>query len=202
MRLVTIADGANDNWDYLHSALPPKTTSWKRWAEQLGAYGARHQVGQAPKRVDRACAEQRVTVPEVVPEVQPGHQPGEAAAGDGEAFAAVREAIDLLDTGQARVAEVGADGEIVVHQWLKQAILLFFKLAKMETIELGPFEYADKIPLKSDFAEAVKTAVINKRAGGMGLISGRKAFQRPMDEGIGLLHAIQDVYLSPEVTVA
>ncbi|MDP9383925.1 MAG: class I fructose-bisphosphate aldolase [Actinomycetota bacterium] len=55
---------------------------------------------------------------------------------------------------------------------------------------------------ESDLAEAVKTAVINKRAGGLGLISGRKAFQRPMDEGIALLNAIQDVYLSPEVTVA
>jgi class I fructose-bisphosphate aldolase len=55
---------------------------------------------------------------------------------------------------------------------------------------------------ESDLAEAVRTAVINKRAGGMGLISGRKAFQRPMDEGIALLNAIQDVYLSPDVTVA
>ncbi len=55
---------------------------------------------------------------------------------------------------------------------------------------------------ESDLAEAVKTAVINKRAGGLGLISGRKAFQRPIDEGIALLNAIQDVYLSPEVTVA
>lgn len=54
----------------------------------------------------------------------------------------------------------------------------------------------------TDLAEAVKTAVINKRAGGMGLISGRKAFQRPMNEGIELLNAIQDVYLSPEVTIA
>jgi class I fructose-bisphosphate aldolase len=53
-----------------------------------------------------------------------------------------------------------------------------------------------------DLASAVTTAVINKRAGGMGLISGRKAFQRPMKEGIGLLNAIQDVYLSKEVTVA
>jgi class I fructose-bisphosphate aldolase len=53
-----------------------------------------------------------------------------------------------------------------------------------------------------DLAQAVKTAVINKRAGGMGLISGRKAFQRPMEEGIALLHAIQDVYLCREVTVA
>jgi class I fructose-bisphosphate aldolase len=55
---------------------------------------------------------------------------------------------------------------------------------------------------KNDLAEAVKTAVINKRAGGTGLISGRKAFQRPMAEGIALLNAIQDVYLCQEVTVA
>ena len=54
----------------------------------------------------------------------------------------------------------------------------------------------------NDFEEAVVTAVINKRAGGTGLISGRKAFQRPLREGIQLLNAIQDVYLSPEVTVA
>ena len=55
---------------------------------------------------------------------------------------------------------------------------------------------------KTDFDEAVTTSVINKRAGGTGLISGRKAFQRPMAEGAGLLNAIQDVYLNPEVTVA
>ena len=54
----------------------------------------------------------------------------------------------------------------------------------------------------SDLKEAVRTAVINKRAGGMGLISGRKSFQRPMKEGVELLHAIQDVYLNPAVTVA
>ncbi|MFZ5812194.1 MAG: class I fructose-bisphosphate aldolase [Thermodesulfobacteriota bacterium] len=54
----------------------------------------------------------------------------------------------------------------------------------------------------ADFAEAVRTAVINKRAGGMGLISGRKAFQRPMAEGVKLLQAIQDVYLCPDVTIA
>ena len=54
----------------------------------------------------------------------------------------------------------------------------------------------------ADLAEAVKTAVINKRAGGMGVISGRKAFQRPMTDGVNLLNAIQDIYLSPEVTVA
>jgi fructose-bisphosphate aldolase, class I len=54
----------------------------------------------------------------------------------------------------------------------------------------------------NDFEEAVATAVINKRAGGTGLISGRKAFQRPLKDGVLLLNAIQDVYLSPEVTVA
>jgi class I fructose-bisphosphate aldolase len=55
---------------------------------------------------------------------------------------------------------------------------------------------------ENDFVEAVRTAVINKRAGGMGLISGRKAFQRPMAEGVKLLNAIQDVYLCKDVTVA
>jgi len=54
----------------------------------------------------------------------------------------------------------------------------------------------------SDLAEAVKTAVINKRAGGMGLITGRKAFQKPMDEGIAILNTIQDVYLNKAITIA
>ena len=55
---------------------------------------------------------------------------------------------------------------------------------------------------ESDLADAVRTAVINKRAGGMGLILGRKAFQRPFDEGVALLQAVQDVYTSPDVTIA
>lgn len=55
---------------------------------------------------------------------------------------------------------------------------------------------------ESDLQEAIVTAVVNKRAGGMGLISGRKAFQRPMRDGVELLHAIQDVYLNPEITIA
>jgi class I fructose-bisphosphate aldolase len=54
----------------------------------------------------------------------------------------------------------------------------------------------------NDFADAAKTAVINKRAGGMGLICGRKAFQRPMEEGVKLINTIQDVYLTKEITVA
>jgi class I fructose-bisphosphate aldolase len=54
---------------------------------------------------------------------------------------------------------------------------------------------------KNDFHDAVVTAIINKRSGGMGLISGRKAFQCPIKEGMALLNAIQDVYLCKEVTV-
>ena len=54
----------------------------------------------------------------------------------------------------------------------------------------------------NDVQQAVRTAVINKRAGGTGLISGRKAFQKPMPEGVRILNAIQDVYLSPDITVA
>ena len=71
--------------------------------------------------------------------------------------------------------------------------------------------YAGRVPLinsggesrgAGDIAAAVRTAVISKRSGGMGLISGRKAFQRPLEEGVRLLHAIQDVYLDESITVA
>ena len=63
-------------------------------------------------------------------------------------------------------------------------------------------DLSNEMAYRGDLAEAVRTAVINKRGGGTGLISGRKAFQRPMAEGIELLNAIQDVYLSKEITVA
>ena len=91
---------------------------------------------------------------------------------------------------------------------------IYTKLSSDHPIDLTRYQvangYMGKIGLinsggasgQNDFAEAVKTAVINKRAGGMGLISGRKAFQRPMNEGVELLHAIQDVYLSQEITIA
>ncbi len=81
-------------------------------------------------------------------------------------------------------------------------------------IELGRYQvancYMGRMPLinsggasgDNDFAEAVTTAVLNKRAGGMGLISGRKAFQRPMKEGAKLFHLIQDVYLDESITIA
>ncbi|HEX3333677.1 MAG TPA: hypothetical protein VHS57_05005, partial [Acidimicrobiales bacterium] len=79
----------------------------------------------------------------------------ELTPADTDAAEMVTEAIDLLDTGQARVAEVDpATDRVVVHEWLKKSILMFFSLRGMETIELGPFEYADKLPLKHGFAEA------------------------------------------------
>jgi 2,3,4,5-tetrahydropyridine-2,6-dicarboxylate N-succinyltransferase len=70
-----------------------------------------------------------------------------------DARAVVHEAIELLDRGEARVAEV-VDGEVVVHEWLKQAILLLFRLEGLSVIEAGPFEYHDKLPLKHDYASA------------------------------------------------
>ncbi len=70
---------------------------------------------------------------------------------DPEIIATVHEAINQLDTGTARVAEIGADGSVIVNQWCKLAVLLLFKISKMETVENAPFEYADKIPLKTDY---------------------------------------------------
>jgi 2,3,4,5-tetrahydropyridine-2,6-dicarboxylate N-succinyltransferase len=74
--------------------------------------------------------------------------------GNVEEAAIIRSAIELLDRGEARVAELDPDGEPIVHEWLKQAILLLFQVSDMETIELGPFEYADRLPLKHNYAEA------------------------------------------------
>jgi 2,3,4,5-tetrahydropyridine-2,6-dicarboxylate N-succinyltransferase len=79
----------------------------------------------------------------------------DAASGDGDATSAdaveaVARALDLLDTGRARIAEK-VDGEWVVHEWLKRAILLSFRQRRMETIEVGPFEYHDKVPLKRQY---------------------------------------------------
>lgn len=79
----------------------------------------------------------------------------ELSPADTDAAQIVEEAIGLLDSGQLRVAEVdAATDEVVVHEWLKKSILMFFSLRGMETIEHGPFEYADKLPLKHDFAAA------------------------------------------------
>jgi class I fructose-bisphosphate aldolase len=93
--------------------------------------------------------------------------------------------------------------------------LVYSKLTTDHPIDLTRWQvvncYAGRIPLinsggeskgADDLAQAVRTAVINKRAGGSGLIVGRKAFQRPTAEGAALIHAIQDVYLEPAVTIA
>ncbi len=74
-------------------------------------------------------------------------------ARDPDVIGTVHEAIDLLDTGAERVAQLTASGAVQVNEWLKHAILLLFRTAEMETVELGPFEFADKIPLKSGYAE-------------------------------------------------
>ena len=66
---------------------------------------------------------------------------------------AVEEAIALLDSGQLRVAQPGDDGQWSVNEWVKKAVLLYFPLCGMQTLEAGPFEYHDKIPLKHHFAE-------------------------------------------------
>ncbi|MHB1517256.1 MAG: 2,3,4,5-tetrahydropyridine-2,6-dicarboxylate N-succinyltransferase [Acidimicrobiales bacterium] len=72
---------------------------------------------------------------------------------DHDALEVVSRAIDLLDSGEARVAEIDpATDRVIVHQWLKQAILLLFRLRPMETVEVGPFEFADKLPLKHGYA--------------------------------------------------
>jgi class I fructose-bisphosphate aldolase len=97
----------------------------------------------------------------------------------------------------------------------KTSPLVYEKLTSPHPIDLCRYQvvncYMGRVGLinsggasagESDLAEAVRTAVINKRAGGQGLISGRKAFQRPMSDGINLLHHIQDVYLNPEITIA
>lgn len=77
---------------------------------------------------------------------------GELSSDQQEVQDAVRETLNKLDLGEIRVAEK-IDGEWQTHAWIKQAILLFFRIAKMETIEVGPFEFHDKVPLKKGLAE-------------------------------------------------
>ena len=72
---------------------------------------------------------------------------------EAEARRAVHDAIELLDAGDVRVAEVVGD-DVVVHQWLKYAVLLLFRFSDLDTVEVGPFEYRDKLPLKRDYEKA------------------------------------------------
>jgi class I fructose-bisphosphate aldolase len=130
-------------------------------------------------------------------------------------------------TGQANYLGVTIEADIVkqkmaecnggykaIPKFGKTNELVYSKLAGNHPIDLVRYQVANcfmgRAGLinsgggsgKNDLADAVRTAVINKRAGGMGLISGRKTFQRPMKEGVELFNAIQDVFLSKEVTVA
>lgn len=106
-------------------------------------------------------------------------------------------------------------GYLALEKFGKTHDLVYSRLTSDHPIDLARYQVANCFMGRSglinsggasggdsDLAQAVRTAVINKRAGGMGLISGRKAFQRPMSEGVRLLNAIQDVYLDPEITVA
>ncbi len=129
-------------------------------------------------------------------------------------------------TGQANYLGVTIEADIVkqklpernggykVVKFGKTSELVYTKLAGTHPIDMCRYQvancYMGRVGLinsggasgGSDLADAVRTAIINKRAGGTGLISGRKTFQRPMKEGVELFNAIQDVFLSPEVTVA
>ena len=129
-------------------------------------------------------------------------------------------------TGQANYLGVTIEADIIKQKLAennggykavkfgKTSELVYTKLAGTHPIDMCRYQVANcfmgRAGLinsgggsgKNDLAEAVRTAVINKRAGGMGLISGRKTFQRPMKEGVKLFNAIQDVYLTPGITVA
>jgi class I fructose-bisphosphate aldolase len=107
------------------------------------------------------------------------------------------------------------NGGYTVLKFGKTSAIVYEKLTTDNPIDLCRWQvancYMGRIGLinsggeskgQSDFADAIRTAIVNKRAGGMGLISGRKAFQRPMPDGIKLLNQIQDVYLDADVTVA
>jgi len=117
---------------------------------------------------------------------------------------------DLVKQKQAEI-----NGGYTALGYGKTHPLVYSKLAGTHPIEMTRYQvancYMGRCGLinsggaaegEDDLAEAVRTAVINKRAGGTGLITGRKAFQRPMREGVEILNAVQDVYLCPEVTVA
>ncbi|HLI43280.1 MAG TPA: 2,3,4,5-tetrahydropyridine-2,6-dicarboxylate N-succinyltransferase [Acidimicrobiales bacterium] len=109
---------------------------------------------------------------------------GRLRPGDADAYGAVARAIDLLDRGELRVAEIDEAGTVVVHEWLKQAILLLFALSSVSTMELGPFEYADKVPLKHGF-EAAGVRVVPGASARWGSFIGRGAVLMPSYVNIG-----------------
>jgi 2,3,4,5-tetrahydropyridine-2-carboxylate N-succinyltransferase len=98
--------------------------------------------------------------------------------------AVVRRAVGLLDSGAARVAELSDDGAVIVNGWLKKAVLLLFKVSAMEVTELGPFEYADRLPLKRGFEEA-GVRVVPGASARWGSFIGRGAVLMPSYVNIG-----------------
>ncbi|HSL56460.1 MAG TPA: 2,3,4,5-tetrahydropyridine-2,6-dicarboxylate N-succinyltransferase, partial [Acidimicrobiales bacterium] len=102
---------------------------------------------------------------------------------DPEVVATVHEAIGVLDSGIGRIAEV-VDDEVVVHEWLKHAVLLLFKVARMSTTELGPFEFADKIPLKTGY-EAAGVRVVPGASARWGSFLDRGVVMMPSYVNIG-----------------
>ncbi|MGF1567147.1 MAG: class I fructose-bisphosphate aldolase [Nodosilinea sp.] len=120
----------------------------------------------------------------------------------------IKQKLPLVNNGYGAVAKAAG------HSYGKTHKLVYSELTSDHPIDLTRYQvlncYAGRAGLinsggssgENDFTEAVRTAVINKRAGGSGLISGRKAFQRDFKEGVKLFHLIQDVYLSDQVTIA
>jgi class I fructose-bisphosphate aldolase len=134
------------------------------------------------------------------------------------------ESADLTGQADHLGATIGADivkqklplnnGGFKALRFGKQVDAMYTELSRDHPIDLTRYQvlngYMGRIGLinsggpsgENDLQQAVRSAVINKRAGGMGLICGRKAFQKPMEEGVALLHALQDVYLCQEITIA
>ena len=107
--------------------------------------------------------------------------------------------VDRLDYTKGILHRLRAYGELVADHpidWTRWQVVNCY-MGRASLINSGGDSKG-----QSDLEQAVRTAVVNKRAGGSGLISGRKTFQRPMREGVELFHAIQDVFLCPEVTIA
>ena len=102
-------------------------------------------------------------------------------------------AINFGKTDERVYSELTTDHPIDLTRW---------QVATCYSGRIGLINSGGESKGEGDLAQAVRTAVINKRAGGQGLIVGRKAFQRPLDDGVALIHAIQDVFLDPAVTIA
>ncbi|HYF46005.1 MAG TPA: 2,3,4,5-tetrahydropyridine-2,6-dicarboxylate N-succinyltransferase [Acidimicrobiales bacterium] len=103
---------------------------------------------------------------------------------DGDARRTVHEAIELLDSGEERIAHWDGEGAVTVNDWLKLAVLLLFRVQGMETLELGPFEYADKLPLKSGY-EAKGVRVVPGASARWGSFLDRGVVMMPSYVNIG-----------------